>query len=133
PVTSFESVIDMRLRETFEIIREQLVSAKVQLPPGVNVIATGGGSLYYRTREIIGEVFGTHCQVRRPADLLGASTGLNNPRYSAVWGALKFAAESLRQSGQSADNPLDMLVNGLNRLFDNSRIGLKNFGKSIKF
>ena len=133
PLTSFEIIIEMRLRETFEIMRSKLEAAKVPLSLGSGVIATGGGSFYYRTPEILGEVFNTTCQVRFPADLRGACTGLDNPRYSALWGALKYAAVCLSRSAETSDNALDKIVNGINRLFDNSRSGFKNIRKSIKF
>ena len=133
PLTSFEAVIDMRLRETFEIVRAKLAAAKVSLTFGSGVIATGGGSLYYRTPEILGEVFNTHCHVRVPADFRGAVTGLDNPRFSASWGALKYAAVCLKRSGSRSDNAIDKIVNGINRLFDSSKSGLSNIRKSIKF
>lgn len=133
PLTSFEIIIEMRLRETFEIVRAKLEAAKVPLNFGSGVIATGGGSRYHRTPEILGEVFNTHCQVRFPADLRGALTGLDDPRFSASWGALKYAAVCLRRSSGGSDNALDKIVNGINRLFDNSRTGFNNIRKSIKF
>lgn len=133
PRVSFETIIDQRLRETFEIVRAKLIASKVQLTFDGGIIATGGGSLYYRTKEIIGEVFNGHCQVRSPADLRGALTGLANPRFSASWGALKYAAVCLRRCGNGSDNTFDRIVNGINRIFDNSKIGLHNFRKSIKF
>lgn len=133
PLASFETIIDMRLRETFEIVSAKLVAAKVPLTFGSGIIATGGGSLYYRTKEILGEVFKTHCQVRVPADLSGAFTGLDNPRFSALWGALKYAAVCLKQGRTGSDNTFDRIVNSINRLFDNSKVGLNNIRKSIKF
>lgn len=133
PLASFETIIDMRLRETFEIVRAKLAAAKVSLTFGSGVIATGGGSLYYRTKEILGEVFNVNCQMRVPADLRGALTGLEDPRFSASWGALKYAAICLKRGGSGSDNTLDKIVNGINRLFDNSKVGLNNIRKSIKF
>ena len=133
PLASFEIIIDARLRETFEIVRSKLAAAKVPLNFGSGIIATGGGSRFYRTREILGEVFNTHCQVRHPADLRGALTGLDDPRFSASWGALKYAAVCLRRSAGGSGNALDKIVNGINRLFDNSCAGFKNIRKSIKF
>ncbi|MBQ4315082.1 MAG: cell division protein FtsA [Lentisphaeria bacterium] len=133
PLASFETIIDMRLRETFEIIRAKLIAANVPLTFGAGVIATGGGSLYHRSTEIIAEVFNAHCQCRVPADLRGAFTGLNSPKFSASWGALKYAADCLRRSGPGSDNALDRIVNGINRLFDNSKVGWRNIGKSMKF
>ena len=133
PLASFEIIIESRLRETFEIVRSKLEAAQVPLTFGSGVIVTGGGSRFYRTAEILSEVFNTHCQVRFPADLRGALTGLDDPRFSASWGALKYAAVCLRRSSGSSDNALDKIVNGINRLFDSSRTGFKNIRKSIKF
>lgn len=132
PVSSFETIIDCRLRETFEIIREMLENAKVQLN-FQTVAITGGAALFPRTQELLGEVFQARCQKRFPADIHGAVTNLDNPRFSAVWGALKYAAICLDRNGTGRANAIDRLVNGINRLFDNSRDGLRNIGKSIKF
>ena len=98
--------------------------------PG-GAILTGGGALYSRSREILNEVFDLSCQVRRPADVSGAVTDLGNPRYSAIWGALKVAAMfSCRNS--RANGALEQLVNGLNRMFNQTRSKFNSLKKSIK-
>ncbi len=132
PVTSFETIVDCRLRETFEIIREMLENAKVQ--HNIHMVAfTGGAACFPRALDLLEEVFQAHCQARFPADIHGAVTGLDNPRFSAIWGALKYAAICLDRNGTGTTTAIDRLVNGINRLFDNSRDGLRNIGKSIKF
>ena len=132
PFVSFETIIDARLNETFEIIREMLVNAKVPLN-FQTVAITGGAALFPRAQELLGKTFQSSCQKRYPSDLHCAVTRLDNPRYSAVWGALKYAVICLDRNGSDKTSTFDRLVNGINRLFDNSRDGLRNIGKSIKF
>ena len=132
PLASFDTIIDARLREIFEIIRKQLIESHSPLAFGAGAVLTGGGALYYRSREILNEVFDVSCQVRRPADAAGAVTDLANPRYSALWGALKVAA--MFSSGRSrSTGALEHLVNGLSRMFDRGRSHWNVFKKSIKF
>ena len=131
PLASFETIIDARLRETFEIVRKQLIDAHSPLAFGAGAILTGGGALYSRSREILNEVFDLSCQVRRPADVSGAVTDLGNPRYSAIWGALKVAAMFSCRSSR-ANGAFEQLVNGLNRMFNQTRSKFSSLKKSIK-
>ena len=131
PLASFDTVIDCRLREIFTIIRRQLELAGSPCTLAVGGVMTGGGALFPRARELFGEVFDLSCQVARPRDAEGAITDLASPRYSAVWGALKLAADYLSSDGGSAASGgfLASLGNNANALLR----GLGRIGKAIKF
>ena len=130
PLASFDTVIDCRLREIFTIIRRQLEMAGSPCSLAVSGVMTGGGALFQRARELFGEVFDLSCQVARPRDAEGAITDLASPRYSAVWGALKLAADYLSSDGSAASGGfLASLGNNANAFLR----GLGKIGKAIKF
>ncbi len=91
PLASFEIIADQRLRETFEIIRRKINNPAEFARINCGGVLTGGGALFERSGRIFREVFDLSVRVGHPLDIGGAVTGLENPRYSAVWGALKIA------------------------------------------
>ena len=93
PLTSFEKIIDLRLRETFQIIHAKLVAQNILQNLGSGGIITGGGALLPRSSELFREVFHLPVRVGQPFASNGAATGIENPRYATVWGTLKFAEE----------------------------------------
>ena len=133
PLASFESIIDLRLREIFEIIRARLLASGVPRCLGAGGVLTGGGALFYRTPEMFREVFELSCRIGQPGDIGGAITGIDTPRFSAVWGGLKVAAHYLGMYGSRRGGALNGVVDKLNRLLDNSRRGFRNFRESVKF
>lgn len=91
PLSSFETIVDQRLRETFEIIRRKVGHSSDLSRINCGGVLTGGGALFDRSGRLFREVFDLSVRVGQPIDIGGAVTGLENPRYSTVWGALKIA------------------------------------------
>ena len=133
PLASFESIVDLRLREIFEIIRSRLAAAGVPRSLGAGGVITGGGALFYRTPELFREVFELSCRLGQPGDIGGAVTGIDTPRFSAVWGGLKISAHYLDMYGNRRGGAFSGVVDQLNRFLDNSRRGFRNFRESVKF
>ena len=131
PLSSFDTVIDCRLREIFTIIRRQLELAGSPCSMAAGGVMTGGGALLPRARELFGEVFDLSCQVAHPRDAEGAITDLASPRYSAVWGALKLAADYFYNNGEAG--PGRGLVASLEHNANAFWSGLGKIRKAIKF
>ena len=131
PFSSFETVIDWRLREIFEIIREQLTASGAPHSLDAGGVLTGGGASFFRSEELFREVFELDCRKRIPADVGGVLTGLDDPRFTSVWGGLKLAALFLGEYDETR-RPIDSLVDGLNRMWGSSKTTLKNIKKVIK-
>ena len=131
PLSSFDTVIDCRLREIFMIIRRQLELAGAPCTLAVGGVMTGGGALFPRARELFSEVFDLSCQVARPRDAEGAITDLASPRYSAVWGALKLAADYLDSEGGPGAG--GGLFSSLEHNASAFWRGLGKLGKAIRF
>lgn len=132
PKTSFETVIDCRLREIFEYIDDSL--QKVNAPRNLEAggVLTGGGALFYRSEELFRQVFNLTCSVRRPANIGGIQFGLENPRFSSVWGGLKIAAEFYRESTLDR-TAADAVLDGLNQVWKDCFKTMKSIRKALKF
>jgi cell division protein FtsA len=120
PLASFEKIIDLRLRETFQTIQSRLASQNTPQNLGSGGIISGGGALLPRSQELLREVFSLPVRVGRPFAANGAAAGLENPRYATIWGTLKFADEfnriiNSRQKGGIAEKLLNSADGAANR------------------
>lgn len=120
PVASFETIIDLRLREIFEIVRDSLAAKGVLNNLDAGGVLTGGGALFERSAVLFREVFEMGCRIGQPLEAGGAVTGVENPRYSMIWGALKIAAyynelNSARGNRGTVGGLLDAVDGFLNR------------------
>ena len=132
PKTSFETVIDCRLREIFEYIDDSL--QKVRAPRNLEAggVLTGGGALFYRSADLFRQVFKLTCSIRRPANTGNNQFGLENPRYSTVWGGLKIAAEIFKENTLDR-TATDAVLDGLNQVWKDCFKTMKNIRKALKF
>ena len=132
PLTSFETIIEHRLRELFEIIRARIGDRMT--PSGLNggVVLTGGGALFAPVSRICREIFDMSVRVGQPLDVGGAATGLENPRYSTVWGALKIADYYQRLGGEGAGNPFRRLLDGVDGVMSRMRRAVGEFRGSFR-
>ncbi|MBO5821546.1 MAG: cell division protein FtsA [Lentisphaeria bacterium] len=91
PVSSCEAIVDARLRELISVVHSK-VSANGNLNTlGAGGLLTGGGALYAPVKDIFTSVFDISCRTVAPRNTrFGA---LENPRFSAVWGALTLAPD----------------------------------------
>ncbi len=95
PLASFETIIDLRLRETFQIIHSKLTAQNILQNLNSGGVLTGGGALFPQTAELFNEVFNFPVRIGQPfaANKTTDTAGIGNPRYGTIWGALKFAEE----------------------------------------
>jgi len=109
PLDSIDKVIDLRLRETFGLIRQRL--AERNLLHHLNgVIVTGGAALLPNTRPALFAVFETPVQVAGsalPGDITGAITDLKTPRHSMILGLLRYGVTTGRAPERSLVTDLD--------------------------
>lgn len=117
PLSSFEVIVDARLREIFELIDRQLREKNAPRALGAGGVLTGGGAEYFRSKELFSEVFDMDCRIGMPADAGGAVSDLASPRFSAVWGALKVAAFFQQNYGPEPEGGFNRLVQRVGRLF----------------
>lgn len=126
PVASFEVIIDLRFRELLEIIRSSIdPEALARVNSGT--VLTGGGASFEMAQKIAREVFHSTVRVGRP-NAVGVVTDLANPRYSAVWGALKVADYYLRCSRDNSSGTWEKFLDmgdSVRRMFDGLRDSFK--------
>ena len=95
PLASFETIIDLRLRETFQIIHSKLTAQNILQNLNSGGVLTGGGALFPHTSVSFSEVFNIPVRIGQPfaANKATDTAGIGNPRYGTIWGTLKFAEE----------------------------------------
>ena len=114
PKETVRKIIEMRLRETFEIVRGKFDAAGLLSQAASGVVFTGGGAMLPESRDILRNVFDMPVRVAGydlPDEFSGATAGLDSPRYSSLLGMLMFGA-----STESSSSPLAKLDHGINSM-----------------
>ncbi len=90
PASSLEMVIEARLQELFELIRQQLNEQQVLSWIGKRVILSGGGALIPRVTELAARVFNRpQVEVAHPFDISGRLDFKPLPQYVTVIGLIR--------------------------------------------
>ncbi|MBR7121754.1 MAG: cell division protein FtsA [Lentisphaeria bacterium] len=116
PLSSFEVIVDARLREIFELVNRQLHEKNAPRALGGGGILTGGGAEYFRSRELFCDIFDMNCRIGVPASAAGAGVEMDSPRFSAIWGALKVAAFFQHNYAASSGGGLDNVFKRLGKI-----------------
>ena len=87
-------IIEARMRETFELLRNEIRAAGVGMLPA-GVILTGGASQLSGAAELGREVLQMPVRIAAPAGIGGLVDTLLNPGYSTAVGLLQWGAGSL--------------------------------------
>ncbi len=91
------SIIEARMRETFELLGAQLRAASAGMLPA-GIILTGGGSQLAGAAELGREVLEMPVRVAGPSGVSGLVETLLNPTYATAIGLLQWGAASLGAS-----------------------------------
>ena len=132
PLVSFETIVDLRLREIFEIIKKTLADRGALGNLEAGGVLTGGGALFERTAGIFREVFDLSCRIGQPLESGGAVVGVENPRYSTVWGALKIAYYNELNSGSRGRGTFGNLIDAADGFLSRFRRNLSNLKETIR-
>ncbi len=128
PMQTVQKVIDMRLRETFEVIKKKIDEKNLLQNIGAGIVFTGGGALIPPAEDILKEVFKLPVRVAEncvPSNFSGAISGLESPRYAALLGLLDFGITHSRSG--SLMSKLDRNLNTFIKSF------FKKTWKALKF
>jgi cell division protein FtsA len=109
-------IIEARMRETFELLRNEIRAAGVGMLPA-GVILTGGAAQLSGAAELGREVLQMPVRIASPAGIGGLVDTLLNPSYSTAVGLLQWGASSLT-SGEPHRYESAPAGGGLGRLRD---------------
>lgn len=130
PLGSFETIVDLRIRETFDVIRRTLTQRGAMVELGGGGVLTGGGALFCRSSVLFKEIFGVGCRIGRPLEIPGAATDLCTPRHSTVWGTLRIAAYFNTMAG--AGDGMSRTIDALDSLLNKARRGFRSLKDSFR-
>ena len=107
--SSIHKVMELRLQELFEIIRDELTEHNLRGMLGDGVVIGGGGALIPEITELAQQVFQTPARVGRPRELPGMDPKLNDPRMLTPIGLLCLG-QQLQQMELAKSPPLPRLL-----------------------
>jgi len=128
PEQTVSKVVEMRLRETFEIIKEKLEYHDLMNGIGSGIVFTGGAAMLPAAEEILKDVFKLPVRIAgntMPDNFGGAVSDLESPRYSNLLGLLYFGVMSSNKG--SIMTKLDRNINSF------LKTTLQNTLKALKF
>ena len=109
-------IIEARMRETFELMRNEIRAAGVGMLPA-GVILTGGASQLAGVAELGREVMEMPVRVASPSNIGGLVDTLLNPSYSTAVGLLSWGATTLAE-GEPLRYESAPAMGGLGRIRD---------------
>jgi cell division protein FtsA len=92
PRSMVVGIIEPRLTETFELLRDRLEHAGLANEIGPQVVLTGGASQLIGVRQLAERVLGRHVRLGRPHPVLGLPEVANGPAFAGPLGLLAWAA-----------------------------------------
>jgi cell division ATPase FtsA len=85
------TIVHMRLRETFELIQRQLEPSGLLPYLGAGVLLTGGCSLIRGIDQVASEVFELPVHLTHAHSMSGPTSAFENPQLSTAIGLIKYA------------------------------------------
>ena len=86
------NIIQPRMEETFELVRDRLASAGLTQEMGRRVVLTGGGSQLVGVRELAARVLDRQVRLGRPHAVRGLPETATGPAFAATLGLLAWGA-----------------------------------------
>lgn len=93
------TIIHMRMRETFELLRRELEKAHYIDYLGAGMVLTGGSSELKGIKELAEEIFQMPVQLCRAQNVAGVTSAFENPQYSTAIGLVKYAQATFDDAG----------------------------------
>lgn len=112
---ALNTIIHLRLRETFELLKRQLEEESFINYAGAGIFITGGCSLLNRIDHLAQDVFEMPAHVAHAQTMSGLTSAFENPQFSTAIGLIKYA------QAVQADRPPRGISRILGRLFSGIR------------
>jgi cell division protein FtsA len=88
---TLNTIINLRLRETFELLKRQLEEEPFINYVGAGIFITGGCSLLDGIEHLAAEIFEVPAHVAHAQTISGLTSAFENPQFSTAIGLLKYA------------------------------------------
>lgn len=106
-------IIEPRIEETFEIIRDRLTASGYGDVAGHRVVLTGGASQLTGVREIAARVLGRQVRVGKPLRIAGVNDDYADPSFATAIGLMAYAgARPLALNIAEAEQAQKIAANG---------------------
>lgn len=129
PVESFVRIADARIRELFELINRRLSRESFWRNLASGCVLTGGGAEFFKTREIFRQVCDLPSRIGKPL----SDSDVGGPRYSTVYGALRYAYKlSLQNDSRRRDSFADRVSDKIAGLGDAFSRMTKSWRRNMK-
>jgi cell division protein FtsA len=114
---ALSEIIEARLDETFELVREQIGRAGFEEGMPAGVVLVGGTAQLQGIRRLATEVFGTPIRIGTPGGMFGLVESVSNPAFAASVGLLKWGLTQAEDFGGEGEGVVDRLRDWLRSFF----------------
>lgn len=130
PIASVEKIINLRLQETFTILKEMMENKGVLQSFQSGLVLTGGGAKIPSVSEFASGVLGCHKRIASAPEMIGMTQEMKDPRYAAILGSVRYIEEMFQLGvGLSLVNVADVFENIAGGLMDKMKKVTKVFSK----
>lgn len=112
-LSDLQTIIHLRMEETFNLVRSQLVDEHLLHALGAGVVLTGGGAQLKNVVRLAEKVFGLPCRVGAPRGLSGLAALTEGPEYAGAVGMVRYAFRTTAQR----DRPVKVFRSLFSKLF----------------
>jgi cell division protein FtsA len=96
-LSDLHTIIHLRMEETFELVKAQLVQQNLLHALGAGVVLTGGGAHLKNVVRLAEKVFGLPCRIGAPKGFAGLATVTEGPEYAAPVGMVRYGFKTSPQ------------------------------------
>jgi cell division protein FtsA len=108
-------IIEPRMQELFELIREELESAECLNRIPFGLVISGGGSQLRDVVEVAQHVMGLPVRVGKPQGIKGLNETLSHPMYATVVGLVQYGARQMLAENHSHRGRSSSKLQGLRK------------------
>jgi cell division protein FtsA len=91
PKSLLVGIIQPRIEETFELVRDRLEAAGLASGAGRRVVLVGGASQLHGARDVAAQVLDKQVRLGRPARIAGLAEATAGPAFATGAGLLNYA------------------------------------------
>jgi len=130
PRSVLTGIIQPRLEETFELVRDRLLDCGLSSISGRRVVLTGGASQMNGAREIATRILSKQVRLGRPTRLSGLAEATGGPTFSVCAGLAIWAAQRpVEVQNLRAETDIPQLGYGTHGIGSQGFAGLKRWFK----